>query len=67
MNNAQSIPSVTIPPPAPGICYLVGPSGGGFARDLSENLCPEGDTFVNSSRSGLYRSFFNISLENRPI
>ena len=30
MNNAQSILSVTITPP--GICYLVGPSGGGFVR-----------------------------------
>ena len=63
MNNAQSIPSVPIPPPPPGICHLVGPSGRGFVR----KPLPEGGTFVNSSRSGLYPAFFNISLENMPI
>ena len=64
MNNAKSIPSVpTSPPPPQGICHLVGPSGGGFVR----KPLPEGGTFVNSSRSGSYRSFFNISLKNMPI
>ena len=66
---AQPIPSVLSPAPPPpppprhlsGIFYLVGP-GGGVRKPLSEN-----GASVNSSRSGWYRSFFNILLKNASL
>ena len=48
-----AIPGVPVPP---GICHLVGPGGGEFVR----KPLPRGGPFVNSSRSGLHRSFFSI-------
>ena len=63
---AQPIPSALSPAPPPppafvGHCHLVGP-GGGVRKPLAE-----GGAFVNSSRSGWYRSFFNISLKNASL
>ena len=65
MHNAQSIPSVAIPPRSifSGICHLVGPSGG----ELVRKPLPGGGAFVNSSRRGSCRSFFSTSLKNMNI
>ena len=44
------------------IIHLVGPGSGEFVRKPLAG----GGEFVNFSRSGLSRSFFNISLKNMP-
>ena len=53
---AQSIPNVNTPHPC--ICHLVGPGGEEFVI----KPLPGGGAFINSSRSGYHRSFFNISI-----
>ena len=57
---AQSIPNVPTPPllgHLSGICHLVGLGG----EEFFTKPLPGGGAFINSSRSGKHRFFFNIS------